>query len=60
MSDYESSPEASSSASGGDESALVSRVRLIEDQPLETRAAAFVQVHDELQAMLDGGEPRDR
>jgi len=34
--------------------ALVSRLRLIEDQPLDTRAAAFAQVHDELQARLEG------
>lgn len=59
MSDYESSAD-SAGATGGDESALVSRVRVIEDQPLESRAAAFVQVHDELQAMLDGAEQRDR
>jgi hypothetical protein len=39
---------------------LVSRLRLIEDQPLERRAEAFVQVHDELQSTLEGGEHRDR
>lgn len=36
--------------------ALLSRLRLIEDQPLETRAAAFAQLHDELQARLEGGD----
>ncbi len=36
--------------------ALLSRVRLIEDQPLESRAAAFAQVHDELQSRLEGGD----
>lgn len=36
--------------------ALLSRLRLIEDQPLESRAAAFTQVHDELQHRLEGGE----
>jgi hypothetical protein len=36
--------------------ALLSRLRLIEDQPLESRAAAFSQVHDELQARLQGGD----
>jgi len=38
--------------------ALLSRVRLIEDQPLETRAAAFGQVHDALQSRLEGGDSR--
>ena len=36
--------------------ALLSRLRLIEDQPLEARAAAFTQVHDELRAALEGGD----
>jgi hypothetical protein len=36
--------------------ALLSRLRLIEDQPLESRAAAFVQLHDELQSRLEGGD----
>ena len=38
--------------------ALLSRVRVIEDQPLETRAAAFGQVHDALQSRLEGGDSR--
>ena len=36
--------------------ALLSRLRLIEDQPLEAHAEAFAQVYDELQARLDSGE----
>jgi hypothetical protein len=36
--------------------ALVSRLRLIEDQPLDSRAAAFAQLHDELQRRLEGGD----
>jgi hypothetical protein len=36
--------------------ALLSRLRVIEDQPLDTRAAAYSQVHDELQARLEGGD----
>jgi hypothetical protein len=36
--------------------ALLSRLRVIEDQPLESRAAAFAQVYDELQARLEGGD----
>jgi hypothetical protein len=35
---------------------LVSRLRLIEDQPLEHRAAAYAQVHDELTARLEGSD----
>jgi len=33
---------------------LMSRLSLIEDQPLESRAAAFTQIHDELQQQLEG------
>lgn len=40
----------------GEADALLSRLRVIEDQPLESRAAAFVQVHDQLQARLEGGD----
>ena len=43
-------------ASGEETNALVSRLRLIEDQPLDTRAAAFTQVHDQLQSRLEGGD----
>ena len=43
-------------AGDGDGDALVSRLRLIEDQPLEARAPAFAQVHDELQAALGAGD----
>ncbi|CAN5222139.1 hypothetical protein BH11ACT2_BH11ACT2_17490 [soil metagenome] len=39
-----------------DSDALVTRLRVIEDQPLESRAAAFGQLHDELQATLEGGD----
>jgi len=41
---------------GTAEDGLVSRVRLIEDQPLAERAAAFGQVHDELQARLQAAD----
>ena len=40
--------------SADDASALLSRLRVIEDQPLESRAAAFVQIHDRLQSTLEG------
>ena len=36
--------------------ALVSRLNLIDDQPLESRAASFAQLHDELQSVLEGGD----
>lgn len=36
--------------------ALLPRLRLIEDQPLEQRAAAFAQIHDRLQHSLEGGD----
>lgn len=36
--------------------ALLSRLRLIEDQPIDQRASAFAQIHDELQASLEGGD----
>lgn len=37
-------------------SALVTRLRVIEDQPLEARAEALAQVHEELRAMLEAGD----
>jgi hypothetical protein len=38
-------------------SALMTRLRVIEDQPLIDRAAALAQVHDELKAELEAGDP---
>lgn len=32
---------------------LVSRIRIIESQPLEDRAAAYASLHDELSRRLD-------
>lgn len=46
----------SDESESGDTSALLSRLKLIEDQPLEQRAAAFAQVHEELQATLEGSD----
>ena len=37
-------------------SALLSRLRVIEDQPLEARAEALAQLHDELRAQLEAGD----
>jgi hypothetical protein len=39
-----------------DDGGLVSRLTVIEDQPLEARAAAYTQLHDQLQARLEGGD----
>ena len=44
-------------APGTDETdALLSRLRLIEDQPLADRAEALSQVHDELRTRLEAGD----
>ena len=41
----------------GDETdALLSRLRLIEDQPLADRAEALAQVHEELRTRLEAGD----
>jgi hypothetical protein len=39
-----------------DADALAARLRAIEDQPLDSRAAAFAQLHEELQVTLEGGD----
>lgn len=36
---------------------LIPRIRLIEQQPLEERAAAFALLHDELSHTLESGRP---
>jgi hypothetical protein len=36
--------------------ALMPRLRVIEDQPLPSRAEAYTQVHDELRQLLEGGD----
>lgn len=46
---------ASGESGAQNEDGLLPRLRLIEDQPLDQRAAAFTQIHDELQAALEGG-----
>ena len=47
-----------SGEAGTDE--LVSRLLLIEDQPLDERAVAFAHVHDELQSALERGDAHSR
>ncbi|MEO9014673.1 MAG: hypothetical protein ABI275_05065 [Terrimesophilobacter sp.] len=39
----------------GEADALISRLRVIESQPLADRAAAFSQIYDTLQSVLGGG-----
>lgn len=61
MSDNPAPDDAVAAASSGDArddepSALVTRLRVIEDQPLETRAESLAQLHDELRAMLEAGD----
>lgn len=58
MDDPEVDQDAVTAAPTGDEepSALLSRLRVIEDQPLETRAESLAQVHDELRAQLEAGD----
>jgi hypothetical protein len=36
--------------------ALVPRLRVIEEQPLDRRAEAYAQVHDELKSRLEGSD----
>jgi hypothetical protein len=36
--------------------ALVDRLGVIEDQRLDVRAAAYLQLHDQLQQALEGGD----
>jgi hypothetical protein len=55
VTDTESS-EGSDNQQSDDTNALLSRLRVIEDQPLESRAVAFAQIHDELQSRLDTGD----
>ena len=39
-----------------DPSALLPRLRVIEDQPLADRAGALAQLHDELRSRLEAGD----
>lgn len=44
----------------GEPDALVSRLRLIGEQPLAERAASLAQLHDELRARLEAGDAAGR
>ena len=37
---------------------LVDRLELIEDQPLESRAASYAELQERLRARLEGGDSR--
>jgi hypothetical protein len=39
-----------------DTNALLSRLRVIEDQPLDQRATAYTQVYEQLQRTLEGND----
>ena len=54
--DPDDATTARASASDEEPSALLSRLRVIEDQPLDTRAEALAQLHDELRAQLEAGD----
>ncbi|RWZ68267.1 hypothetical protein ELQ92_03320 [Labedella populi] len=49
-------PETGVPLTSADGDGLVSRLRLIEDQPLEHRADAYGAVHAELKAVLDSAD----
>jgi hypothetical protein len=42
------------------EDGLLSRLRLIEDQPLDQRSVAYAQIYDGLQSALEGGDSSPR
>jgi hypothetical protein len=42
----------------GDGDALLSRLKVIEDQPLESRAEHLAQIYEELRAKLESGDSR--
>lgn len=39
-----------------DHDELISRLRVIEGQPLDTRAEAYSRIHDELHSLLSAGD----
>jgi hypothetical protein len=49
-------PSQNPASSDDEPSALLSRLRVIEDQPLEARAESLAQLHDELRAQLEAGD----
>ena len=55
MSDETPGPAATDDSA--EPNALLSRLRVIEQQPLESRADALAQLHDQLKAELEAGDP---
>ena len=53
MTDTASTPES-------EPDALLSRLKVIEDQPLADRAEALAQLHDELRTALEAGDAARR
>ena len=53
---HKAEPDGDANADNLESNSLMSRLRVIEDQPLETRAEALVQLHDRLQRRLEGGD----
>ena len=56
VSDTADNDETAAEPRAGETDALLSRLRVIEDQPLESRAAAYTQLHERLQHRLEGGD----
>jgi len=54
------SDEQNESTTSDESDALLSRLRVIEDQPLDARAEAYAHVHEQLQAELEGGDTHHR
>jgi hypothetical protein len=52
----EAQPDTSSADARDVDDALVSRLKVIEDQPLDTRAEAYGELHEELRKALEGGD----
>ncbi|WP_165069507.1 hypothetical protein [Marisediminicola senii] len=52
--EYTEQTEQTDAPAGTD--AFLSRLRVIEEQPLDSRASAFAAVHDELRSALESGD----
>jgi hypothetical protein len=56
QSDEKDAASAAAVTPDDDQNALATRLRVIEEQPLETRAESLAELHDELRAMLEAGD----
>ena len=50
------SDEQTTDPADGPRDGLLSRLRVIEDQPIESRAEALAHLHDELRGRLEAGD----